>query len=76
MKATLKLKIKIYLPDGTYAGEIETGPGGLEQKITAYLVDHLQKQKEEKKSGAVLDAAEYLGVEESTVWRRLKKIFL
>lgn len=74
MKATLKLKIKIFLPDGTYAGEIETGPGGIEQKITAYLVDHLQK--DEKKSGAVLDAAEYLGVEESTVWRRLRKIFL
>lgn len=74
MKATLKLKIKIFLPDGTFAGEIETGPKALEQKITAYLVEHLQRQ--ENRSGAVLDAAEFLGVEERTIWRRLRKIFL
>ncbi|MCB0297337.1 MAG: hypothetical protein KDG51_19330 [Calditrichaeota bacterium] len=72
--AKLKLKIKIFLPDGTFAGEMETDPGEIESKLTALLVKYLQNQ--ENKSGAVLDAAELLGIEERTVWRRLRKIFL
>ena len=76
MKATLKLKIKIYLPDGTYVGEIASSPTELDGKLIEFLMSHLQKEEKEKKSTAVVDASVLLGVDESTIWRRLRKIFL
>ena len=71
----IKLKIKIFMPDGTYIGEIESAPPELDGKLTEFLINHLQKE-DQKKSCAVVDALVLLGVDESTIWRRLRKIFL
>ena len=64
------------MPDGAYIGEIESEPPELDGKLTEFLIEHLRKEESEKKSCAVVDASVLLGVDESTIWRRLRKIFL